>query len=140
MKLFLRDFFVYWIGESAIIALLLFYLAEPMVGPEFNHHGLLMVYFYIVGMLGLLSLSIALSTSERRHNEKRKQDYEAAVTQNRRNALISFAEERYNNTTSQSLHHLTIETYVPSKWRFIDLETNTTWKFDNGEFVEDTKS
>jgi hypothetical protein len=62
------------------------------------------------------------------------------MNQDKKNALIKYAEERYANTASQNLHHLTIETYVPSKWRFYDLETNTTWKFDNGEFVEDTKS
>ena len=48
---------------------------------------------------------------------------------------IAFAIERAKNYKENNLHELTISTRVPSKWRFLDLETGQVWKSKDGRFV-----
>lgn len=45
---------------------------------------------------------------------------------------IPFQKERENNRAE--LTHITISTRVPSKWRFVDLETDQVWKWEHGKF------
>jgi len=45
---------------------------------------------------------------------------------------VEFGLERAANQQEDKIHELVIRTRVPSKWRFIDLETGQVWKYENG--------
>lgn len=44
-----------------------------------------------------------------------------------------FREERRLNEKASRTVEITIKTRVPSKWRFVDLETGDVWKWDELE-------
>jgi hypothetical protein len=45
--------------------------------------------------------------------------------------LKAFEAERLENRKNERLVKMTIQTRVPSKWRFHDLETGDVWRWDN---------
>ena len=53
---------------------------------------------------------------------------------------IKIATERAANEKSGALHDLIIRTHVPSKWRFVDLETGQTWMYIDGIMTLDSES
>lgn len=45
--------------------------------------------------------------------------------------LQGYADERDKNRMGDYLHKITISTCVPLKWRFVDMETGQTFKWDD---------
>lgn len=75
-----------------------------------------------------------------RDAEKRRIQYTKVLRKNssdvklevRKSQLADIRRERRRSKTST---RITIETKVPSKWRFHDLETGDVWKWTNGKFT-----
>lgn len=137
---FWRDFFVYWIGESILCTGFIYWIFHP-TWAQINlgaHRQIVWVAFAVLyGIIAMYSLLIAESNSARRHFKATREELASVAANRTLRKLTAYAEERHANIASANLQHLTIETYVPSKWRFHDMETKTVWKWQNGAFVED---
>jgi len=92
------------------------------------------LFFYaVLGISAIGGLMIAASS----HNAQLYRLCREAKEDVIQNIRVGYAVERAANKASDTIHDLTIRTYVPSKWRFLDMETNQLWRFEDGKMKSD---